>query len=359
MLRGEWVDYMTDAHGANELSGRALYLLKLLVERYIAEGQPLGSRTLARHAQLELSPATIRNVMADLEDIGLVCSPHTSAGRVPTDRGYRLFVDSLLKIEDLSVDQVKRMSDNLDSEPDVTGLVRRASSMLSEVTRLAGVVMIPRTVKQEFRHVEFMPLSENRLLVILVLHNDSIENRIIKTDREYSRAELERAANYLNQVFVGRDLHKVRDALIAELGEVKRELDRLMEVVIEMAEKVASPHGEGDDYVLAGETNLMDVTELSDIQKLRKLFDAFNQKHDILHILDQSLVADGVQIFIGEESGYDALGGCSLVTSNYESEGKVLGVLGIIGPTRMAYDRVIPVVDLTAKLLGSALNSLH
>lgn len=350
---------MTDEHAAGELSDRALYLLKLLVERYIVEGQPLGSRTLARHAHLDLSPATIRNVMADLEETGLICSPHTSAGRVPTDRGYRLFVDSLLRIEDLTLEQTQRMSSDLESESDVKGLIRKASSMLSEVTELASVVMVPRTGKQAFRHVEFIPLSENRVLVILVLRDDEVENRIIKTDREYTRSELEQAANYLNEAFVGRDLRKVRKALIKEMSAVKQEMTRIMQVVIEMTEKAFVDQSGDDDYVLAGETNLMEVDELSDIDKLRKLFGAFNQKRDILHLLDQALHAEGIQIFIGEESGYDAFGNCSLVTSRYESDGIVLGVLGIIGPTRMQYERVIPIVDLTAKLLGSALRSRH
>lgn len=341
------------------LDERSRHLLKILVERYIAEGQPIGSRTLARHAKLELSPATIRNVMADLEDMGLVCSPHTSAGRMPTHLGYRFFVDSLLTV-DLRAWEVERLAYDLGSEPDVKGLVRKASSVLSEFTHLASVVMVPRKNNRALEHVEFLPLSGNRVLLILVLSNDEIENRIIKTDREYTRIELEQAANYINQTFTGRDLGSIRSGVLQEMSAVRHELDRLMQTVIEMAEKAfGGGEDKEDDYVLAGETHLMGASELSDIEMLRRLFEAFNQKRDILHLLDQAFKASGVQIFIGEELGYEALGGCSAVTSTYESNGAVLGVLAVIGPTRMPYQRVIPIVNLAAKALGSALKSFH
>lgn len=342
------------------LDERSQHLLKILVERYIAEGQPLGSRTLARHAKLELSPATIRNVMADLEGMGLVCSPHTSAGRVPTNLGYRFFVDSLLRVKDLHEREVERLAYNLGSEPDIKGLVRKTSSVLAEFTRLVSVVMVPRKNNRALDHVEFLPLSGNRVLLILVLSNDEIENRIIKTDREYTRIELEQATNYINQTFSGRDLGSIRSGVLQEMSAVRHELDRLMQTVIEMAEMAfGGAEDDEDDYVLAGETHLMGASELSDIEMLRRLFEAFNQKRDILHLLDQALKASGVQIFIGEELGYEALGGCSAVTSTYESNGAVLGVLAVIGPTRMPYQRVIPIVDLAAKAFGSALKSFH
>ncbi|MGH8614661.1 MAG: heat-inducible transcriptional repressor HrcA [Gammaproteobacteria bacterium] len=342
------------------LDERSQHLLKILVERYIAGGQPLGSRTLARHAKLELSPATIRNVMADLEDMGLVCSPHTSAGRMPTNLGYRFFVDSLLRVKDLREQEVERLAYNLGSEPDIKGLVRKTSSVLSEFTRLVSVVMVPRKNNRALEQVEFLPLTGKRVLLILVLSNDEIENRIIKTDREYTRIELEQAANYINQTFSGRGLGSIRSGVLHAMSAVRHELDRLMQTVIDMAERAfGDAEDDEDDYVLAGETHLMGASELADIEMLRRLFEAFNQKRDILHLLDQALKASGVQIFIGEELGYEALGGCSAVTSTYESNGAVLGVLAVIGPTRMPYQRVIPIVDLAAKALGSALKSFH
>lgn len=320
----------------------------------------MGSRTLARHAKLELSPATVRNVMADLEEMGLVRSPHTSAGRMPTNLAYRFFVDSLLTLKDMHEWEVEGLAYDLGSEADIKGLVKKTSSMLSEFTHLASVVMVPRKNTRGLEHVEFLPLSGDRVLLILVLSNDEIENRIIKTERVYTRAELERAANYINQTFTGHDLGSIRSGVLQEMSAVRHELDRLMQTVIEIAEKgFASEGGAVDDYVLAGETHLMGVSELSDIEMLRRLFDAFNQKRDVLYLLDQALKASGVQIFIGEELGYEAFGGCSAVTSTYESNGIVLGVLGVIGPTRMPYQRVIPIVDLTAKALGTALKSFH
>ncbi|MGH6635306.1 MAG: heat-inducible transcriptional repressor HrcA, partial [Gammaproteobacteria bacterium] len=237
------------------LDERSQHLLKILVERYIADGQPLGSRTLARHAKLELSPATIRNVMADLEDMGLVCSPHTSAGRMPTNLGYRFFVDSLLRVMDLREREVERLAYNLGSEADIKGLVRKTSSVLSEFTRLVSVVMVPRKNNRALEQVEFLPLTGKRVLLILVLSNDEIENRVIKTDREYTRIELEQAANYINQTLSGRDLGSIRSGVLQEMSAVRHELDRLMQTVIEMAERAfgGAEDNEGD-YVLAGET---------------------------------------------------------------------------------------------------------
>ena len=342
------------------LSERAQYLLKVLVQRYITDGLPVGSRTLARDAGLDLSPATIRNVMADLEDLGLVRSPHTSAGRVPTAHGYRVFVDSLLTVQEPSDREVLRMSSEFESrDADLPGLLQRTSLLLSDVTRLASVVMLPRTEARALRQVEFLPLSDKRVLVILVVNKREVQNRIIETSRQYSAAELERAANYLNQAFAGKDLNQVREDLLREMRDVRDEMNRTMHAVIEMTEKAFAPSESSPDYVLSGQTNLMEFAELSDVEKLRQLFEAFNRKRDILHLLDQALRARGVQIFIGEESGYKVLDECSVVTARYEVDGRVLGVLGVIGPTRMAYERVIPIVDLTAKLLGSALNSRH
>lgn len=340
------------------LTERSLYLFKALVQHFIQDGQPVGSRTLARDLGLDLSPATIRNVMADLEDMGLLHSPHTSAGRVPTARGYRLFVDSLLRVVKLDEQEVARIARNLESGEDVPTLLQRTSALLSEVTHLAGIVMLPRHGQQSLKHIEFVPLSDNRVLVVLVVNEHEVQNRIIRTARTFAAAELQQAANYLNATYCGRDLHAVGDELLHDLRRMKEDVSNLMQAAIEMAQRAMEP-GEGStgDYVLSGQTNLMGVAELTDLDKLRKLFESFNRKRDILHLMEQAVRAGGVQIFIGEESGYEVLDSCSVVTSPYEVDGEILGVLGVIGPTRMNYERVIPIVDITAKMLGSALNS--
>lgn len=343
-------------HGI-ELNERAQYLFKTLVERYIADGQPVGSRTLARDTRLELSPATIRNVMADLEDVGLIRAPHTSAGRIPTVRGYRLFVDCMLTYRQPPPAEMQLLVDGVKHESDVRRLLEKTSSLLSEITRFAGLVMLPKTESKALRQVEFLPLNDNRVLVIVVINDREVQNRIIKTARRYSASELTEAANYLNSAFAGKDIRQVKRDLLADMNATRDEMNRMMATVIDMAQQVFGEEDQGQDYVLAGQTNLMDINELSDLDKLRNLFEAFNRKRDILHLLEQALGATGVQIFIGEEAGYEAFDDCSIVTSTYGEDGEVLGVLGVIGPTRMPYERVIPIVDLTAKMLTSALNS--
>jgi heat-inducible transcriptional repressor len=340
------------------LSERSLFLFKALVEHFIEDGQPVGSRTLARDIGLELSPATIRNVMADLEDMGLLHSPHTSAGRVPTARGYRLFVDSLLRVCLPDEQEIRRIARDLEQSEDIQTLMARTSAMLSEITRLAGVVMLPRHGQQTLKQIEFVTLSDNRVLVILVVNDHEVQNRIIHTARPFKQAELQQAANYLNSTYCGRDLHTVGDEILRDLKRMKEDIGNLMQAAIEMAQRVLEPVTDtGGDYVLSGQTNLMGVVELADMERMRKLFESFNRKRDILHLMEQAVHARGVQIFIGEESGYEVLDNCSVVTSPYEVDGEILGVLGVIGPTRMHYERVIPIVDITAKMLGSALNS--
>ena len=339
-----------------QLSERSLYLFKSLVEHFIIDGQPVGSRTLARDTDLDLSSASIRNIMADLEDAGLLHSPHTSAGRIPTVKGYRLFVDSLLRVHQLNSREVERIAEELDPKRGIQSLLEHTSDMLSDITKLASVVMLPRTEQHALKQVEFASLSDNRILVILVINDQEIQNKIIHTARKYSPSELQQASNYLNNVFAGKDLNSIREELLNELKNMKNNVNQLMQTAIEMAQQTFLSEEKKDDYVLAGQTNLMDVAELCNVDQLKKLFDTFNRKRDILHLLEQSINAKGVQIFIGEESGYDVLDNCSIVTSPYAVEGQVLGVLGVIGPTRMHYERVIPIVDVTAKMLGSALN---
>jgi len=342
------------------LSERAQQLLKLLVEHYIRDGQPVGSRTLSRDMGMKLSAATIRNVMADLEELGFVSSPHTSAGRVPTDKGYRFFVDTLLKFEPLEEDKVAEIQSHLEEHADdPKALVAAASQLLSKVTRLAGLVTLPRQSHAALTHIEFLPLSDNRVLAVLVVNDREVQNRILQLERYYSADELRRASNYLNQQFAGKELKAVREHLLNQLKETREHLNETMLDAIRLAQQAVrhTPDSERMEYVIAGETNLMEFAELSNVEKLRRLFEAFTQQRDILHLLDQSLKAEGVQIFIGQESGYKILDDCSVVTAPYTLDKEIVGVLGVIGPTRMAYERVIPIVDITAKLLGAALNS--
>jgi heat-inducible transcriptional repressor len=343
------------------LSERAQQLLKLLVEHYIRDGQPVGSRTLARDLGSKLSAATIRNVMADLEELGFVTSPHTSAGRIPTDKGYRFFVDTLLKVQrPLDEEQIVEIQTHLgEHTDDPKALVAAASKVLSSVTQLAGLVTVPRQSHASLSQIEFMPLSDNRVLAILVVNGREVQNRILQLERYYSADELRRASNYLNQQFAGKELREVRDHLLTQLKETRENLNQVMLDAIRLAQQVVNTPATSNrmEYVIAGETNLMGLAELSNVDKLRRLFEAFTQQRDILHLLDQSLRAEGVQIFIGQESGYTILDDCSIVAAPYTIDQEVVGVLGVIGPTRMAYERVIPIVDITAKLFGSALNS--
>ena len=343
------------ASGDNQVSERAQHFLKALIERYIKDGQPVGSRTLSKDTGLDLSPATVRNVMADLEDMGLVSSPHTSAGRVPTVSGYRLFIDSLLTVKRLAEQEVDAMRQQLDSLGDASALVESASQLLSGITRLAGVVMMPRHEHAAFRQIEFVPLTGNRVLAILVTCEGEVHNRVINTDRSYSPAQLEQAANYLNTVFTGQDMQAVRERLLADLKTTHEHMDQVMMQALEMAQRVVEAAESSDDCFIAGQTNLMEFNELASMERLRQLFDAFTEKNQILHLLDRCIEAEGVQIFVGEESGYQLLDDCSLVTAPYRIDNEVIGVLGVIGPTRMDYPRVIPIVDVTARLLSAAL----
>ena len=343
--------------GDTQISERALHFLKALIERYLRDGQPVGSRTLARDAGLDLSPATVRNVMADLEEMGLVSSPHTSAGRVPTVSGYRLFIDSLLTVRPLAAEEIEAIRDRFAHLEDPAALVESASQWLSRVTHLAGVVMLPRRTHNAFRQIEFLPLSGHKVLAILVTHEGEVHNRILHTDEAYSPAQLEQAANYLNQLFLGQELRVVRKQLLEDLRLARAHMDRLMDRALNLARQVLATADPQDDCYIAGQTNLMEYRELGDLEKLKQLFDAFTEKRQILHLLDRCIAAEGVQIFVGEESGYELLEPCSLVTAPYQVGDEVVGVLGVIGPARMDYPRVIPIVDVTARLLGAALKA--
>lgn len=338
------------------LNERSLQLLKMLIERYISDGQPIGSRTLSKDSELKLSPATIRNVMADLEEMGLLHSPHTSAGRVPTASGYRLFVDSLLTVKPLGSTELSRVHQELNVRDSNKDIINRASRLLSELTQMAGVVTLPKRELVSLSHVEFLPLSHARVLVIFVTNEQEVHNKIIHTSREFSPAELQQASNYLNTIYRGRSLAMVRAAVLKELQDDQQRINQSMLDAVQMAQLAFDEESSQEDYVLTGETNLMEFSELADRDQIKKLFTAFNQKQDVIYLLDQCMKTNGVQIFIGEESGYQVFDQCSLVTSPYSINNEVVGVLGVIGPTRMAYEKIIPFVDITAKLLGAALN---
>ena len=340
------------AADAPALNERAQLLLKTLVERYIADGQPVGSRALSKFSGLDLSPASIRNVMADLEEMGFIASPHTSAGRIPTARGYRIFVDTLLTVKPLASIEINQLEGQLHAENNQK-LVASASQLLSDLTHFAGMVMTPRR-SAGFRHIEFLKLSDTRILLILVTPEGDVQNRILASDKAYSPSELTEAANILNQNYAGLTFEEIRRRVRDELKQLTADMTRLMTAALDAGSQAASESSE--EVVISGESNLLDSLDLSsNMVNLRKLFDLFDRKTGLLQLLDISNRAQGVQIFIGGESGVSPLDECSVITAPYEVDGQVVGTVGVIGPTRMAYERVIPIVDITAKLLSSML----
>jgi len=300
-------------------------------------------------------------VMADLEQQGLITSPHTSAGRIPTASGYRLFVDSLISVQPLAANTLHRLEIELKPAQGAQDLITIASRLLSDITAQAGVVTLPRRETVILRQVEFLPLSDNRVLVVLVTNKQEIQNRVIHTHRPYSKNELSAAARFLNEHFAGKSLENARQELLKSMDKDRAQMNNLMRTVLDVAEQALQPEkNESDhlsDYVVAGQNRLLNASEPGDVNKIRGLFEAFNEKREILHLLDSCVNARGVQIFIGQESGYQVLDDYSVVTAPYEEGGRIVGVLGVVGPTRMAYDRVIPIVDATAKMLSAALNS--
>ncbi|GHU22778.1 heat-inducible transcription repressor HrcA [Betaproteobacteria bacterium] len=339
----------------NSLDTRSRILLKTLIERYIVDGQPVGSRALSKSSGLELSPATIRNVMSDLEEMGFITSPHTSAGRVPTALGYRFFVDTLLTVQPMENGQVQVLKGQL--HPDQPQrLLNSASHLLSELTQFAGVVVTPRHETVRIRQLEFISLAENRILLIIVTTAGDVQNRILLTRRDYSTKELVAAASYLNEHLAGLSFNEIRARLQDELRQLQSDMGELMTATIEVGTQTAAESA--DQYVISGENNLLEVEDLSsNVSKLRELFRLFEQRTGLMQLLEISNQAQGVQIFIGNESGINELDGCSVITAPYEVDGQLVGSVGVIGPTRMAYDRVIPIVDITARLLSSALSS--
>ena len=330
------------------LDDRARLLLKTLIERYIADGQPVGSRTLSRASGLDLSPATIRNVMSDLEEIGLIASPHTSAGRVPTARGYRLFVDTMLTAQQGEMDAPALTPDQPQK------VMANAAQLLSNLSHFVGVVMAPRR-SSVFKHIEFLRLSERRLLLIIVAPDGDVQNRVLFTDTDYTASELQEASNYLNANFSGMAIEQVRARLHHEVDRLRGEIAKLMQAAVQVGSEVMSQAQ--DEVVISGERNLLAVTDFSsDMNQLRRAFDLFEQKAQLMRLLDVSSEAEGVRIFIGGESQTVPVEDLSVVSAPYEVDGQVVGTLGVIGPTRMPYDRMIQIVDITSRLVSNALS---
>lgn len=334
---------------------RARQLLRTLIARHIRDGEPVGSQTLVRQAGLDISAATVRSILADLEEAGLLSSPHTSAGRVPTTQGYRLFVDSLLQVEPLPLPERARLRQEI-AGGGTQALLGNTSELLSAMTHFVGVVSVPKQGQRAVRHLDFVPLDEQQVLAVLVFADNEVQNRIIQTHQPYQRQELERIANFLNAHFAGLPLGQIRAGLLRELRHARREMEQLLAQAVTLAEQALDiPDDEASAaVVLAGQNRLIGVQDLADLERLRDLFDAFARKREILQLLERTIHAPGVRIFIGEETGLASLDGVSLVSAPYAAGGRVLGVLGVIGPTRMAYERVIPVVQATADVLGAA-----
>ncbi len=336
------------------LNEKSKILLKSLVEQYIAEGQPIGSKTLADTASVRVSPATVRNVMADLEELGFVRSPHTSAGRVPTALGYRFFVDSLIKVEQIDTYDLASLNRVLDPDMSSKELVESASGILSEFTRMAGLVTIPKRDQVTLRHLDFLSLEGNRVLVILVLDDHEVQNRVIYTKQTYTEVQLREASNFLNAQFAGEALGSIHDRLLSSMKADRESMNSLMQTTLEVVDQAFETES-ANDFVVKGQENLLATNQA--LEDIRQLFEAISMKGDILHLLDRCMESEGIQLFIGNESGYEVLDECSVVTAPYQVEGQLVGVLGVIGPTRMAYDRIIPIVDATARLLSAALDT--
>ncbi len=337
------------------LDDRARHLLGVLVRHYIDAGRPVGSKILAGHAGLELSAATVRNVMAELERRGFIHSPHTSAGRVPTPRGYRFFVETMLTAESAQEHLTAHIQARLDEHSSVNDVIGEVSNMLSSLTNFVGVVTVPRQDLFSFQRIEFVPIDERQVLAVVVLTGGEVQNRVVTLDRGYQLADLERAANALNREYTGMAFSEIKQRLMQDLVLARREMDQVMEQAIQLAGSALGAKTP-KDVVVSGQNNLIGYDDLSDLVKLKSLFEAFQEKREMLDLLDRCAEADGVQLFIGNESESDAFESCSLVGAPYRVDGQVVGVLGVIGPTRMAYQRVISVVDSTAKILGSVLN---
>jgi heat-inducible transcriptional repressor len=342
------------------LDERARHLLKVLVECHIREGVPIGSKMLAGESRLDISSTTVRAVMAELEERGLVASPHTSAGRIPTARGYRLFIDSLLTCDPPAQEAIERLRGLLIGDTSLQGLAVSVSALLSGVSSLAAVVMVPARERLILRHIELLRMNDEQVLALMVIDRQDVRSTVVSTGRRFTHSELRAAANYLNATFAGRDLGEIRYTLLRELRAAQRDMDRIVYEAMRLADRILGMEQDEGNVVVSGQTRLMEFQELSDLDRLRQLFETFDEKRKILHLLDQCMRnSSGVQVMIGEESGVDVLDDCSVVTATYDTGRGGKGVIGVIGPTRMAYRRVIPLVDITARMVSAALNRSH
>ena len=342
------------------LNTRQELLLKALVESFISDGQPVGSTKLSKASDIDISSATIRNVFVDLEDLGYIYSPHKSAGRVPTELGYRMFVDKMIKVQPVNSQLIKKLKLNLTQGIERKNIVKNTNEILSNITGLTGIISLPTHQNTELKQIDFLKLSDNKILAILINKNNNVENKVINLEKSYSSSDLQEASNYLNTIISGQSIHHIRKILLNELDDMRKDMNSIMSSAITFGKKLfldTNEEQENDDLFVSGQTRLMNCKELYDIEKLKTLFEAFSEKNNILHLLDKSISSDGVKIFIGAESGYNVLDDCSVISAPYEFDDDVVGVLGVIGPKRMAYDRVIPIVDITAKLLTEALKS--
>jgi heat-inducible transcriptional repressor len=339
---------------------RDLILMKSLIESYVKQGTPIGSKALLRTSHLSVSPATVRNIMADLERQGLLLSPHTSAGRIPTTQGLRIFVDQLIQVRSVRADVIEHVKRNLNPNQETKALLGNASNLLSDMTKMASLVQIPCTPVNKLHQIDFVPLSGKKLLVVMVLENEEIQNRVITVDKDYQRDELSQMADYLNNHLVGKDINSARKELFGDMLKQKEKLDLVLQRAIDFAEQglqtASNVENDGESFHLSGQTNLVSMATHGQLDNIEQVFGAFKQKQKIMSLLDQSLAAKGVKIFIGEESGSQSLSGCSIVSAPYKQKGESVGVLAVVGPTRMQYEKVIPIVDITAKMLSSALD---
>ena len=334
-----------------EIDTRTQHLLKTLINHHIADGQPVGSKTLTASSGLELSSASIRNIMKDLEDAGFISSPHTSAGRVPTQKGYRFFVDSLVTMKSPNKSDLDMLQNSLNTS-NTKELINITADTLSSLTNFAGVVMLPKAKKISFKHIEFLNLSKTRILVIIVTSDGSVQNRVLDTQEEYDQSTLIEASNFFNEHYKDLDINLIKEKIIEELSTMKKNMTSLMSAAVELS---INPKLD-ENLILAGQRNLLDTVDLSqNVKSIKKIIELFEKKTSLLQLLEKSHHSSGMQIFIGEESGYQALDECSIVTAPYQSDGEVIGILGVIGPTRMAYERVIPIVDITAKMLSKSI----
>lgn len=343
--------------GSTPLNERSQYLLKTLINCYVDEGAPVGSKTLAETAGLNISTATIRNVMANLDSMGLVSAPHTSAGRVPTNMGFRMYVDSMLEFSPIEAAIKEKLKHQLNADQDKDTLINMANNILTEITQMAGVISLPKSDQLSLRRIEFLPLPDKKILAILVVNERDVQNRIVHVEKEYTQDELIKISNYLNHHFMGKDIFQIRALLVKEMQGARTQVDELMKAAVNLADQALKPDDQGEEYRLQGQANLIRFNEADNANQLQQLFQVFQNKRDMLGLLDRCIQAQDMQVFIGSEAGIEGLEDFSVISMPYGTKEQPLGVLGVIGPTRMEYSKVISAVDITARFLSLALGA--